>query len=90
MDWLGLGFVFSVVYALYMFQQIKITLKDAGYHVEYFTGWVRDYQRFKQMIAKEKDGNVKLKHQKILTGLYVSLGGITIIGTMLLRRYFGF
>lgn len=81
-----LAFLFSAAVALYNFQQIKIALKTKGYPVEMFTGWLRDYRQFKELIDKEEDEKNKINYQKNLNGLHFSLLGLLIFATLILRR----
>lgn len=78
--------LFSAVVALYNFQQIKIALKNKGYTVEMFTGWMRDYRQFKVLIEEESDQKRKIEYQKNLNGLHFSLIGMAIFAVLLLRR----
>lgn len=79
MDWLQLGLFGSLVFILYSFQQIKITLKTKGYEVDLLTGWLRDYRRFKELAANEPDRKLKIKYQGILNGLHLGLAGFVVI-----------
>ena len=88
MGLLQLAVVFSVIIALSNLQQIKIALKDKGYAVDIFTGWIGDYRRFKNLARTESDPKVKLKYQKILNGLHFSLGGMIFFGLMILSKQF--
>lgn len=83
MSWLQIGIIGSIVFAMYYFQQIKMTLKDKGYDVELFTGWLTDYRRFKDLILRERDERTKLKYQGILNGLHFALIGILLFTSML-------
>ena len=65
----------SAIIAMYNIQQIKMTLKEKGFLVDPFTGWLRDYRQFKDLIIKETDQVQKLRYQRILNGLHVSLIG---------------
>jgi len=86
MGLLQLAVVFSVIVALYNLQQIKIALKDKGYAVDIFTGWIRDYRQFKSLIQKEPDPKVKAKYQKILNGLHFSVAGSIFFVLMILSK----
>jgi hypothetical protein len=87
MGWFELGLIFSLVMALYNVQQIKMTLKHEGHMVDMLTGWLTDYRLFKELIAKEKDQEIKIKHQKILNGLHFSLLGVLIFAGLLIRSH---
>jgi hypothetical protein len=87
MSWLEIGLIGSVIFALYYFQQIKITLKERGYNVDMFTGWFADYKRFKALIAKEKDERQKIKLQGILNGLHLALAGLAVIAYFLISQH---
>ena len=79
--------IFSAIVALYNFQQIKMTLKERGFDVEMFSGWLSDYRRFKQMAAKEKDERQKVKLQGILNGLHLALVGLVVIAYFLFSQH---
>ncbi|MFZ0243732.1 MAG: hypothetical protein WAL90_18985 [Desulfobacterales bacterium] len=67
--------IFSATIALYNLQQIKMILKDKGFTVDAFAGWIEDYRRFKRLIRVEPDRKIKIKYQKVLNGLHFSLAG---------------
>jgi hypothetical protein len=68
-------------------QQIKITLKDKNYDVEFFTGWLSDYRRFKELMAQEEENeNVRNGYQRILNGLYLALAGLVGIPLLMVHR----
>jgi hypothetical protein len=81
-----LALIFSLIIALYNFQQIKIVLKDKGYPVEMFTGWLGDYRRFKALLQKETDHEVQIKYRKILNGLLFSLVGAVLFAILILKN----
>ncbi len=83
MSWLKIGLIGSVVFALYFFQQIKIALKEKGYDVDFLTGWLTDYRRFKDLILREKDEGKRVKYQGILNGLHLALAGLVVIAAFL-------
>ena len=87
MNWLEIGLVGSVIFALYYFQQIKMTLKERGFDVEMFSGWYSDYKRFKELTAKEKDERQKIKLQGILNGFHLALVGLVVIAYFLLSQH---
>lgn len=87
MGMIEFALVVSAVIALYNFQQIKMTLKDKGYEVNMFTGWLGDYRRYKSLIGSEEDEKMKLKYQKILNGLLFSLCGLIFFALMMVRKY---
>lgn len=87
MNWLEIGLVGSVIFALYYFQQIKMALKERGLDVEMFSGWFSDYKRFKQLIIKERDERQKVKLQGILNGLHLALVGLVVIAYFLLSQH---
>jgi hypothetical protein len=87
MGLLEFALIVSIVIALYNFQQIKSILKDKGYVVSAFSGWLQDYRRFKGLIPKESDRKVQLKYQQILNGLLFSLIGVGAFAFMILRSY---
>ena len=86
MNWLEIGLIGSVIFALYYFQQIKMTLKERGLHVEMFSGWLSDYRRFKALVAQEKDERQKIKLQGILNGLHLALAGLVVITYFLVSQ----
>ena len=86
MGLLEFAFLFSAVVALYNFQQIKIALKTKGYHIEMFTGWLRDYQRFKALIENEPDQRRKIDYQKNLNTLHFSVLGMFLFAGLILRK----
>ena len=83
MSWMKLGLFGSIIFALYYYQQIKMTLKGKGYDVDLVTGWIDDYRKFKQLIDKENDKKTKAQYQAILNGLHLALVGIVIIAGFL-------
>ncbi len=85
MSWLGIGLIGTILFALYYYQQMKITLKTKGYDVSLFTGWISDYRNFKKMIEEEADQKEKLKYQGILNGLHLSLVGLIVIPALMIR-----
>jgi hypothetical protein len=87
MGLLEFALIVSIVIALYNFQQIKSILRDKGYVVSAFSGWLQDYRRFKGLIPKESDRKVQLKYQQILNGLLFSLIGVGLFAFMILRSY---
>jgi hypothetical protein len=86
MGLLQLAVVFSVIVALYNLQQIKIALKDKGYTVNIFSGWIGDYRQFKNLARTESDPKVKSRYQKTLNGLHFSLGGLIFFVAMILSK----
>ena len=80
--------IFSVIIAVYNLQQIKITLKQKGYAVEMFSGWMKDYRTFKSLIQSEVDQKTKVKYQQILNGLHFSLGGAVLFAVLIIQRRF--
>ncbi|MDJ0783991.1 MAG: hypothetical protein QNJ22_18615 [Desulfosarcinaceae bacterium] len=87
MNWLEIGLIGSVIFALYYFQQIKMTLKERGFDVEMFSGWFADYKRFKALILSEKDERQKIKLQGILNGLHLALVGLVVIAYFLFSQH---
>lgn len=83
MNWLEIGLIGSVVFAIYYLQQIKMTLKDQGKPVDLFSGWVSDYKTFKAMIDQETDITVKTGWQGLLNGLHLSIIGAAVIAVLL-------
>lgn len=86
MNWLEIGLIGSVIFALYYLQQIKMTLKEKGFDVEMFSGWLSDYKRFKALIVNEKDERRKIKLQGILNGLHLALAGLVVIAYFLFSQ----
>jgi len=84
MGWLKLGLFGSIIFGLYYFQQIKMTLKSKGYNVQPFSGWIDDYRQFKGLILKEPDQRLKAQYQGIINGLHLSLGGLGVFIILLL------
>ena len=78
--------LFSAIVALYNFQQIKMALKDKGYTVEMFSGWLRDYRQFKALIENEPDQKCKINYQKNLNTLHFSLLGMLLFAVLILRK----
>jgi hypothetical protein len=89
MGWLELGLMGSIVFAAYYFQQIKMTLKEKGHHVDFFTGWISDYKKFKHLIDTEADDRKKAQYQAIVNGLFLSLMGLAVIAVILVKGKFG-
>jgi len=85
MGLLEFALIFSVIYALYNLQQIKITLKEKGFTVDVIKGSLGDYRKFKDLIRNEPDQNIKMKYQKILNGFHFALFGIVLFAIMILR-----
>ena len=77
--------IFSVIYALYNLQQIKITLKEKGLTVDVIKGSLGDYRKFKDLIRNEANQELKMKYQKILNGLHFSLFGLVLFAIIILR-----
>ena len=86
MSFFDLAVIFSVAVVLYNFQQIKMTLKDKGYPVETFKGWLRDYRQFKGVIQQESDLKTRTKYQKTLNGLHFSLLGLILFAVLAIRQ----
>jgi len=84
MNWLEIGVIGAVVFAVYYMQQIKITLKDKGHDVGFFTGWLADYRSFKGLIAEEADEEARNGYQRILNGLYLALAGVVAIPLLMI------
>jgi len=85
MDLLEFALIFTVIYALYNLQQIKITLKEKGLTVDVIKGSLGDYRKFKDLIRNEPDQQSKMKYQRILNGLHFSLFGLVLFAIMILR-----
>jgi hypothetical protein len=84
MSWLNIGLIGAIVFTLHSFQQIKMTLKDRGYHVDLMTGWMDDYRRFKQLTLEETDEATRYKYQRTLNGLYLALAGLVLIPLLMI------
>jgi uncharacterized membrane protein YiaA len=84
MNWLSIGLIGAIVFTLHSFQQIKMTLKDKGYHVEMMTGRLDDYRRFKQLTLDETDETARYKYQRVLNGLYLALAGLVVIPLLMI------
>ena len=78
--------ILSVVVALYNIQQIKLILRDKGYTVDAFKGWLQDYRRFKALIPKEPSQKIQNKYNMILNGLHFSLLGTVLFAILVLSR----
>ena len=89
MGLLEFALIFSVVFALYNLQQIKITLKEKGFTVDVIKGSLGDYRKFKDLIRNEPDQNIKIKYQKILNALHFSLFGLVLFAIIILRVRLG-
>ena len=83
MGWLKLGLFGSIIFALYYYQQIKMTLKEKGYEVDLLTGWINDYRNFKRLIETEPDRKLKTQYRAILSGLHLALLGLVVIAGFL-------
>ena len=79
--------ILSIVVALYNIQQIKLILRDKGYTVDAFRGWLKDYRRFKGLIPKEPSEKVKTKYNMILNGLHFSLMGGGAFAVLILMNH---
>ena len=84
MSRLNIGLIGAIVFTLHSFQQIKMTLKDKGHHVELMTGWFEDYRRFKQLTLDEPDEPTRYKYQRVLNGLYLALAGLVFIPLLMI------
>jgi hypothetical protein len=84
MGWMKLGLFGSIIFALYYYQQIKMTLKGKGYDVDLVTGWISDYRKFKQLITSEPDQKIKAQYQAVLNGLHLALVGMVVIAGFLI------
>jgi uncharacterized membrane protein YiaA len=84
MNWLHLGLIGAIVFTLHAFQQIKMTLKEKGYHVEVMSGWIDDYRKFKKLTLEEPDEQQRYKYQRILNGLYLALAGLVFIPLLII------
>ncbi len=85
MDLLEFALIFTVIYALYNLQQIKIILKEKGLTVDVIKGSFGDYRKFKDLIRNEPDQQSKMKYQRILNGFHFSLFGLVLFAFMILR-----
>jgi hypothetical protein len=81
MNWFDIGLIGAVVIAMYYLQEIKMTLKSKGHQVEYFSGWISDYQKFKDLTLKETDEKTKTKYQKVLNGLRFAMIAVALAVT---------
>ena len=81
MNWFDVGLIGAVVIAMFYLQEIKMVLKSKGHEVEYFSGWVSDYKKFKELIPIEKDEMMKTKYQKTVNGLRFALIAIALAVT---------
>lgn len=84
MSWMHIGLIGAIVFTLHSFQQIKMTLKDKGHHVDMMTGWMDDYRRYKKLTREETDETVRYKYQRVLNGLYLALAGLIFIPLMMI------
>lgn len=84
MSWMHIGLIGAIVFTLHSLQQIKMTLKDKGHHVEMMTGWLDDYRRYKQLASEETDETTRYKYQRVLNGLYLALAGLVFIPLMMI------
>lgn len=84
MSWMNIGLIGAIVFTLHALQQIKMTLKDKGHHVEMMTGWLEDYRKFKQLAIDEPDEPTRHKYQRILNGLYLALAGLVFIPLLMI------
>lgn len=85
MGLLEFALIFTVVFALYNLQQIKMILKEKGLTVDVIKGSLGDYRKFKDLIRHEPDQLLKMKYQRILNGLHFSLLGLVLFAIMILR-----
>ena len=83
MGWLQLGWVASIVFALYYLQQIKMALKAKGREVSLFSGWISDFRAFRQLAGEEPDEKRRGEYIAILNGLYLSLLGLVVISFLM-------
>ncbi|MEA3435552.1 MAG: hypothetical protein U9R43_03745 [Thermodesulfobacteriota bacterium] len=85
MGLLEFALIFTIIYALYNLQQIKITLKEKGFTVDVIKGSLGDYRKFKDLIRNESNQEVKMKYQKTLNGFHFALFGIVLFAIIILR-----
>jgi hypothetical protein len=85
MGLLEFALIFTVIFALYNLQQIKITLKEKGQTVDVIKGSLGDYRKFKDLIRNEPDQQSKMKYQKILNSFHFALFGIALFAVIILR-----
>jgi hypothetical protein len=85
MGLLEFALIFTVIYALYNLQQIKITLKEKGLTVDVIKGSFGDYRKFKDLIRNEPDQKKKVEYQRILNGFHFALFGIVLFAIIILR-----
>jgi hypothetical protein len=81
MNWFDIGLIGAVVIVLYYFQEIKMTLKSKGHQVGFFTGWISDYKKYKELAMDEPDEKIKMKYQKVLNGLRFALIAVALAVT---------
>ncbi len=86
MSWLEMGLLASIVFILYAFQQMKITLKKNGLPVALFSGWLKDYRAFKQLATDEPNLKLKAKYQGILNGLFLAIAGAIFLIYLLWQK----
>ena len=86
MGWLEMGLLVSVIFILYAFQQMKITLKGKGLPVELLSGWLQDYKTFKKLAEEETHPPDKAKYQGILNSLYLALAGGAVLIFLLFKQ----
>ena len=84
MSWMHIGLIGAIVFTLHSLQQIKMTLKDKGHHVDMMTGWIDDYRRYKKLTSEETDETTRYKYQRVLNGLYLALAGLVFIPLMMI------
>lgn len=84
MSWMHIGLIGAIVFTLHSLQQIKMTLKDKGHHVDMMTGWLDDYRRYKKLVSEEPDETTRYKYQRVLNGLYLALAGLVFIPLMMI------
>ncbi len=75
----------TLAVVLYNLQQLKMILKEKGYPVDMFTGWLQDYRQLKDLCQQARDEDERLKYQKILNGLHFSIAGLIFCIVLLLR-----
>jgi hypothetical protein len=79
LTWFDIAVICPIVIGIYHVQQIKIALKSRGEYVEMFGGWLADYRRIKDLAAREGDETVRLRYQRLVSGLHLSAGFLALM-----------
>ena len=79
LTWFDIAVICPVIFGIYYVQQIKIALKTRGEYVDMFGGWYADYRRIRDLANREKDEQVRLRYQRLVSGVNLSVGFLVLM-----------